>query len=91
LASAVSVRRKWMGYNMCVRWAVDAEYLHLSIIPLLGAMSPGMSIPWQDLDFDESLQDEVTASDTSAGIRMWLPRELLRSEANRRAATPSAA
>jgi hypothetical protein len=91
--ASIALRWSWFGYNNCIRWAADATHLHLSIIRPLNALSPGMSIPWAELDFDESLPGRgAIACDTAAGPKLWLPRTMLETEAAcRRDAAPVAA
>lgn len=40
------------GYNGCVVWAADDEYLHLALWPVFAvAGHPPMSIPWSAVEF----------------------------------------
>jgi hypothetical protein len=89
LAPSVGIRWRWLGYGFCVQWAADSSCLHLSLIPVFSALSGRMSIPWTDLDFDESLKKDIAACQTTRGIAIWVPKESLEAEAaRRRAAAP---
>jgi hypothetical protein len=83
--ASIAMRRRWMGYGNCITWAADAACLHLSVMRPFNAMTPGLSIPWPELDFDESLPGKgVAVCETVAGVRLWLPRTMLEEEAARR-------
>jgi hypothetical protein len=84
LAPSIAIRWRWFGYSLCVRWAADGEGLHLSMIPIFGLLTPGISIPWQDLDFDEGASMEMVRCETARGIRVWVPRKAVEREAARR-------
>ena len=89
LAPSVAIRWRIMGYGFCVRWAADDSCLHMSLIPILGALSGRMSIPWADLDFDESLKSDTIACQTTRGIAIWVPKEAVTMEGTRRSLNPS--
>lgn len=45
---------RWGGYNNCIRWHADDDYLHLRIIPPFSMFHPPLSIPWTEIDIEPS-------------------------------------
>lgn len=46
-----SIRLRWFaGYNGCILWRADDEYLHLRVVPPFNIFHPPMSIPWAEMD-----------------------------------------
>jgi hypothetical protein len=92
LAPSFAMRWRLLGYNNCVRWAADDTCLHIGFTPVLflDRAFRGFSIPWAELDFDESLPGDRVRCETASGHTLWPPRSALEAESARRKAEQSA-
>lgn len=93
LAPSFAMRWRLLGYNNCIRWAADDDALHIGFTPVLflDRAFKGFSIPWAELDFDESLPGDRVKCETASGHTLWPPRQALEAESARRKAAQSAA
>ena len=93
-ADSLGMRSPWLAYNHCIRWAADDNFLHLRILPLFDRFSRPMSIPWAEIDFDESAPPvgritPLVRLETAPGIPIFVPPQVVERERARRLAAPA--
>lgn len=74
------------GYNNCVLWNADDEYLHLRLMPPFAWMShPPVSIPWAAIEIVKFIPKK-SATIRVDGINIALESKIVESEVTLRAA-----
>ncbi|MCA9310075.1 MAG: hypothetical protein KDA21_02655 [Phycisphaerales bacterium] len=74
------------GYNNCIMWVADEDFLHIRMMKIFSAGHAPMSIPFAAMTFTVDRQSRYIPVKLECGRTLTLPRRLVRRELELRAA-----